>query len=246
MKVVEWNVHKMTNNIPVKKFVISKLIEIDADVICLVEYLTDNGIEKSLKEQYWFMESNTSSGNKVFIAVKKEFAPGGIFLKNKNEVRGCYNFLHIDFITKSGISISIIGVRMLSPMNAAKQTLPLKKYLSGLKNLSFLCIGDFNIQYYRINKWFPNIATQKMIGSTAKLSDVSIIYTDKNFEITGYGAVDHILHSDNLSVNSEYNWDYLSCDSSYPNINNVSIGTIWNIKPSFPDHALMISHVEII
>ena len=74
MKLAEWNIHKMTNDILVKQFVIDKLIDVDADVICLIEYLRDTGIEENLKEKYWFEESNTISGNKVFIAVKKELA----------------------------------------------------------------------------------------------------------------------------------------------------------------------------
>lgn len=54
MKLAEWNIHKMTNDILVKQFVIDKLIDVEADVICLIEYLRDTGIEENLKEKYWF------------------------------------------------------------------------------------------------------------------------------------------------------------------------------------------------
>ena len=162
LKLVEWNIHKMTNDILVKHFVIDKLIDVDADVICLIEYLTDTGIEENLKEKYWFEESNTISGNKVFIAVKKELAPDGIKVKNKNEVIGCYNFLHIEFLMQNGELLSVIGVRMLSPIDASKQTPSLKKYISKLST-SFLCTGDFNIKDYRMAKWFPSISTEKWL-----------------------------------------------------------------------------------
>ncbi len=36
LKLLEWNIHKMTNNISVKHFVIDTLISMEADVICLV------------------------------------------------------------------------------------------------------------------------------------------------------------------------------------------------------------------
>ena len=168
LKLAEWNIHKMTNDILVKQFVIDKLIDVDADVICLLEYLRDTGIEENLKEKYWFEESNTISGNKVFIAVKKELAPGGIKVKNKNEVIGCYNFLHIEFLMQNGEPLSVIGVRMLSPIDASKQTPSLQKYISGLST-SFLCTGDFNIKDYRMDKWFPNISTEKMINTLSRL-----------------------------------------------------------------------------
>ena len=245
MKLAEWNIHKMTNDILVKQFVIDTLIDVDADVICLTEYLTDTGIEKSLKDKYWFEESNTISGNKVFIAVKKELAPKGIEVKNKDEVSGCYNFLHIEFLMQNGEPLSVIGIKMLSPMDASKQTPHLKKYISELST-SFLCTGDFNIQYNRMKNWFPNILTEKMVNTDCVLSGSSIIYADKNScEVTGFGAVDHVLHSANINVKSEYDWKFLSCDSTYPDIDKITIGTIWNIPPANPDHALMISNIEI-
>lgn len=181
----------------------------------------------------------------MFIAVKKELAPDGIKVKNKNEVIGCYNFLHIEFLMQNGEPLSVIGVRMLSPIDASKQTPSLQKYISRLST-SFLCTGDFNIKDYRMAKWFPNISTEKMINTDSVLSDSSIIYIDKDScEVTGFGAVDHVLHSDNINVESEYDWKFLSCDSIYPCINKIAIGTIWNIPPAYPDHALMISNIEI-
>ncbi|RDU21915.1 endonuclease/exonuclease/phosphatase family protein [Anaerosacchariphilus polymeriproducens] len=245
MKLLEWNIHKITNDILVKKYVIDTLVSADADILCLVEYLTDEGIEEKLRHKYWYEESNTISGNKVFIAVKKELAPEGLIVKNKNEVIDCYNFLHVDFVMPNEAILSMVGVRMLSPINASKQTLPLKRYLTKLST-SFLCAGDFNIKYYRMNKWFPGIANEIIVDTNSSLSDSSIIYVDKSTsEVTGFGAVDHVLHSDNIKVNSEYKWDFLARDSVYPNISSIDIGTIWSIPAAYPDHALMISDIEI-
>lgn len=253
LKLVEWNIHKMTNNIFVKQFVIDTLVNANADVICLVEYLTDTGIENAFKEKYWLEESNTFPGNKVFIAVKKDVARGGITKKNPNEEKESYNFLHIDFQMRNGEdfqmqngeTLSILGVRMLSPMVASIQTPPLKEYLSQLKT-RFLCAGDFNIWYRKMDKWFQGISIENIVNSGCSLSNSSIIYVDKNsHKVTGFGAVDHILHSDRIEVRSEYNWDFLSRDLIYPDVNNIVKGTIWNIPPAYPDHALMISEIDI-
>ena len=85
-----------------------------------------------------------------------------------------------------------------------------------------------------------------MVNTNRVLSDSSIIYVDKDScEVAGFGAVDHVLHSDNINVESEYDWKFLLCDSIYPCIDKIAIGTIWNIPPAYPDHALMISNIEI-
>ena len=230
----------MTKDIPVQQFVIDTLINENADIICLVEYVTDKGIEENLKNDYWFEESDTISGNRVLIAVKKALAPDGIQVINRDEVRDCYNFLHIEILMNNK-QLSVIGVRMLSPMVAEEQTPPLMKYLSELET-PFLCTGDFNSQQYRMSKWFHGISMENIVNTNLPLSKSSIIYTDKkNHHITGYGAVDHVLHSDDISVSSQYAWDFLSAYSGYPNIDRIAIGALWKIDPAYPDHALMVS-----
>lgn len=244
MKLAVWNIHKMTNNIQVGQFVIDTLKNTDADIICLTEYLTDKGITENLSDKYWFAESNTSSGNKVFIAVKKELASDGIRAINRNEESDCYNFLHVEFSMQNGEPLSVIGTRMLSPIDAPKQTPPLKRYLSKLST-SFLCAGDFNIWHHRMEKWFPGIPIEKTVKTDCPLSDSSMIYT-LDSKVTGYGAVDHVLHSDNINVKSEYNWDFLSCDKTYPSVDKIIHDKpVWNIPPAYPDHALMLSEIEI-
>ena len=65
------------------------------------------------------------------------------------EVQECYNFMHIEFKLQNGNPLSVIGVRMLSPMNAKKQTPSLKEYISKLTT-PFLCVGDYNIKKSRM------------------------------------------------------------------------------------------------
>ena len=238
MKLIEWNIHKMTNDIPVQQFVVDALVKMDADIICLVEYLTDKGIVAALERDYWLEESNSISGNKVFIAVKKKIAPCGIVTVKKDEIVGCYNFLHIDFINNEGEKLSIIGVRMLSPINAKKQTPPLVKYIKRLEN-TYICVGDFNIKDYRMNVWFSNIEMEKHIVTEEILSDISYIYVDKYSYVNGYGSVDHVLHSEDIEVISKYHWGFTKFDSCYPQIEDVKLNPIWNIKAAYPVHAIM-------
>ena len=85
-----------------------------------------------------------------------------------------------------------------------------------------------------------------MVRNHSHLSDSSIIYANKDScEVTGFGAVDHVLHSDNIEVNSEYDWKFLSCDSMYPSADKITIGALWNVPPAYPDHALMVSNFKI-
>lgn len=242
MKIIEWNLHKMTNSIEVEDFVKDSIIKENPDIICLVEYLTDEKIETALENEYWICESNTISGNKIFIGVKKSLAKKGIEVIVKNEVEDCYNFLHVDFEKKNGQTFSVIGVRMLSPIDASIQTKPLLKYLKQINN-SFICTGDFNILDKRMERWFPEIKVSEITSS--ELSRYSYIYTDSDKLINGLGSIDHILHSDDISSNSKYNWDFLSLDNHYPDIKEIKCGNRWSIEPGYPDHAMLISEIKL-
>lgn len=120
----------MRNNVLVKPFVYKRVLEQKADIICLVEYIDDIGIKNKLSGEYWIRESIARSGNQILIAVSKEIAPNGVELMRATEEAGCYNSLHISFTNSCNKKFSVIGVRMLSPINASLQTKPLKTYLS--------------------------------------------------------------------------------------------------------------------
>lgn len=246
LKLLEWNIHKMTNNIPVKQFVIDTLITQKADIICLVEYLDDRGIENAIQNNgYYFVNSDTISGNKILIAIKIDIAPEEIVVVNKSEVKNCYNFLHISIELNNEKKISIIGVRMLSPIDAKKQTPPLVNYLSGLKE-PFLCTGDFNIHNCCMERWFKNFPIENIIHTDHPLWDKSIIYVNRNNKIVkGFGAVDHIIYGNGINIQSSvYDWSFLSCDKVYPK-NIVIDKTVWDIPAAYPDHALMVSNLII-
>lgn len=246
MKLLEWNLHKMTNNILVKPFVYNRILAQEADIICLVEYIDDIGIKSTLSEEYWISESIARSGNQILIAISKKIAPNGIELIRATEEALCYNFLHISFTTSRNKKFSVIGVRMLSPIDASLQTIPLNIYLSQLKE-SFICTGDFNIKRNRMNYWFPKCNIQNLKYNTQKIDNSSIVYVEKNTKvINGFGDVDHVLGSNDLQITSEYKWDFIEYDEKYPQKSNIRIGEVWDIKPAYPDHAMVITEIDIV
>lgn len=239
LKLVTWNLHKMTRKIPVRPFVMNVIQEKDADILCFVEYVDDTGIMDILRKDYWVEVSSTVSGNKVLIAVKKEVAPHGICAVCGEEMTGCYNFLHIDFTGTDGKIFSVIGIRMLSPMNAALQTPALKAYLEQMQN-AYICTGDYNIRDYRMDVWFPGIGMERLKISDLPASQASIFYVNPTTGvITDSGAVDHVLHSDDVEVEAEYDWSFVDADPVYPPLMQLKEGSVWKIKPAYPDHALM-------
>lgn len=246
MKLLEWNIHKMTNNIPVKPFVYNRILGQEADIICLVEYIDDMGIKNKLNEGYWISESIASSGNQILIAINKKIAPNGIELVRDIEEDLCYNFLHISFTNSSDKKISVIGVRMLSPINATLQTEALKNYLSKIKE-TFICTGDFNIKRHRMNYWFPKYNIGNLNYDNEEINNSSIIYVEKDTKIiNGFGDVDHVLASHDLQVELKYEWDFINDDDEYPQKSNLRKGELWDIKPAYPDHAMLIAEIDII
>lgn len=135
---------------------------------------------------------------------------------------------------------------MLSPMDAEVQTYPLNNYLKQVKE-PFICTGDFNIKGYRMNYWFPKYTIENIKSTDEEIDCNSIIYTEKNTKkISDFGDVDHILLSNNFEATAEYNWEFINDHAIYPEKLKIKRGEVWDICPPFPDHAMMISHIEII
>lgn len=246
MKLLEWNIHKMTNNILVKPFVFNRILEQEADIICLVEYIDDIGIKNKLSAEYWIRESIAGSGNQILIAISKKIAPNGIELIRNTEEEVCYNFLHVSFVNIYNKKFSVIGVRMLSPIDAYKQTPPLNEYLSQIKE-SFICMGDFNIKRNRLSHWFPKCNMENLKYNTKEINNSSIVYVEKYTKvIKGFGDVDHVLGSDDLKITSEYNWEFIEDDEMYLQKSYIRVGEVWDIKPAYPDHAMVITEIDVV
>jgi len=246
MKILEWNIHKMTNSISVAPFVYKRICGQDADIICLVEYLDDAEIKNALENNnYWIRESKALSGNKILIAVSKAVSSSELTVIRDTEEPSCYNFLHVRFRNHNNENLSIIGVRMLSPIDASKQTPPLNRYLASVGE-AFICLGDFNIKLHRMRKWFPDYSIINLLNKTEEIDSASIVYTDKDHKITDFGAVDHIISSENVNSWSEYSWDFIVDHKIYPSSKKDIIrGNPWYIPAAYPDHAILSAEVII-
>lgn len=255
MKLIEWNINKRSKNVPCKEYVRKRILEQDADIICLTEYLNDESIQNSLTDKYWIKESKCSQGNQVLLAVKKSFVKEKPTLIRKNDEPGCYNFLHLWVKSNLG-TFSVVGIRMLTgigknAMNAAIQTPPLNDYLKNNKNNleePFICVGDFNIIEHRMRHWFPCCKIHKIqTSSNLKLEEASYLFTNDNKEHKNFDnavALDHVISDKSFEVTTRYNWDFLQDDEIYPTIEELKNGHKWNISPGYPDHGMLISEIK--
>lgn len=249
LSLLTWNIHKMTHDIPVKPFVYNRISAVDVDIICIVEYIKDEGIRSVLEDDYHIEESIAKTGNQILIAIKKTVAPFGIELIRATEEKDCYNFLHVSFLNKDEKRLSVIGVRMLSGhgknrMDAAIQTKPLNKYLSQVDE-SFICTGDYNILTHRMGHWFPKWNLGEQNDSEQEINNYSYVFTEYNTNvIKGFGTLDHVLASEDLRTSSEYSWDFIDYDETYPKRHDIKTGGVWKIPPSYPDHAMMITDIS--
>lgn len=252
IKIMEWNINKRSCSFPCKKFVSDRILEQEADIICLTEYTNDEGIKTSLKNLYWITESVCSQGNQILIAIKRSFSEKPPEVIRDYDEPECYNLLHLK--VKSGSNtFSVVGIRMLTgdgkkAINAKKQTPPLNNYLRDLKDRkeSFICVGDFNIREYRIKHWFPNYKIHEIQPSNSILEKTSFLFTNDDKEHKDFnnaGVLDHIISDESFEVSSKYNWDFLKDNEIYPTIDELKNGCEWDICPSYPDHGMLIADI---
>lgn len=255
MKLIEWNINKRSNSkIITPSFVYQRIKDENADAICLVEYLEDQNLKNILEEDYYFAESFINSGNQVFIAVKKAYAPKGIDIIRKTEEKDCFNLLHIQFENYLNEIISIVGVRMLTGrgrnrINASLQTPPLNEYLGKITH-KLICVGDFNIIKDRMAVWFPNYKTQtikpNILNKTKKFNFIFPNKSDST-KIGSLVALDHVLAPKDIKVEAEYSWNFILDDNNYPykDTDEIKIGNeYYMIKCGLPDHGMMICRID--
>lgn len=251
IKLIEWNINKRSTNTPCKEYICNRILNQNADIICLTEYLEDELIKRSLNEAYWITESICSQGNQILIAIKKSLSKEKPIIIKNNDEPNCYNFLHIRLKRSIDKYISIIGMRMLTgegknAINAEIQTPPLNKYLKNIKE-SFICVGDFNIREYRIGHWFPNYNIHEIRSNNSRIEEYSYLFPKESFvKLENAGALDHIISNKMFKITSKYNWDFLCDNEIYPNIEDIERGCYWNIPLGYPDHGMLISEIEFV
>lgn len=249
-KLLAWNLHMMTNEIPVKNFVLDRLLNNDdaVDIIVLVEYKRDSTFEEKLKsDNYAVFCNNAIKGtNEILIAIKKDIIKIDTETNSNDELiiksgQCMPNFLHVSFKDVNGRAVSVVGVRFLSPTpsgGAITESEPLNRYLDTI-NGSWICCGDFNILDTKIKEYFPDYDCSIVEGKGFKNS--SFIFTDfRTKKIKQFGKLDHFIYKNIEKINSvSYSWDFLCKDTAYPDVEDVVIGNRWDIPAGIPDHAIL-------
>lgn len=242
IKVIAWNIHKAASSIASEPFVAEHIAKQNADIICLLEYNDDNKITGMLEKDYYHTVSDTVSGNRVLLAVKKELLSESPAVINSIGVQQCYDMLHI--YVPIGKGVNILGVRFLSPTKA-KAAIKGKEKAAALIELldslegQYICVGDFNLTTNTIKRWFSG-----SIIAEAEIDSYSYVFTNGN-KITGFAALDHLIHSEGVTINNAiYDWSFTKKAYAYPD-KPWDIGTPWRVRKGYPDHAMLVCELTI-
>lgn len=241
-KIREWNIHKMTRNIPAEPFVISRIKQGEPDIIVLVEYKEDHMIEQALAQDYFFGVAIGKKGNDVLIAIRKEI------VAEKTEPNFNQSFLKASlgedqptvlettFETKDKKLISVIGLRYVQGGNGLKVSKYMKLYLDKL-NHAFICTGDFNVFDFRMPIHFGDYY-QENYDRRKENSSIVMLHDFKECIIKGFERFDHVVYNSNIKRNSlTYSWDFISLSDIYPS--TMDVGYVWKIPVAYPDHAVL-------
>ena len=261
LKVAEWNIHMMTNEVEKFPYIIEKTLEIKNyfyDIIVLVEYKQNLKFEKKLQNIGYrvFTNSPLKKKNEVLIAIKEDLI-NEVVEVNKNiplnvgEIHP--NFLHVKFKRKDGKIFNIIGIRNLYGEDYRLQMEAIKRYLAKIVDEDIIVVGDFNVISSNIEKFLPaNFRTYQPIHNRSFyntenfINNYSYIFTegDKHI-IKSMNKLDYCISNKGIT-NLSYSWDFINHCNVYPEKSTIERNvTKWNIPVGYPDHALFTFVVDI-
>lgn len=272
IKVAEWNIHMMTNEVEKFPYIIEKTLEIKNyfyDIIVLVEYKQNLEFEEKLHNNGYRVFTNSPlKKNEVLIAIKKELIMEVVEV-NKNiplnvgEIHP--NFLHVKFKSREDKIISVIGIRNLFGEEEYRlQMKAIKRYLAKIADENIIVVGDFNAISKNIEKFLPaNFHTYQPIHNRSFyntenfINNYSYFFTeddktkngrtesDKHI-IKGMNALDFCISNMKSITNLSYSWDFIEHCDKYPEKAVIERNvTKWNIPVGYPDHALFTFVVDI-
>lgn len=162
IKVAEWNIHMMTNEVEKFPYIIEKTLEIKNyfyDIIVLVEYKQNFEFEEKLHNNGYRVFTNSPlKKNEVLIAIKEDLIKE-VLEVNKNlplnvgEIHP--NFLHVKFKRKDGKIFSVIGMRNLFGVDYHLHMEAIKRYLAKIADEDIIVVGDFNVISRKIENFLP-------------------------------------------------------------------------------------------
>lgn len=242
--LLEWNLHKMTRNVPVQRYVVDRIVRDRPDLLVLVEYKRDDGIERALQDDYFYDVAIGAGGNDVLVAVKREtvragtrvaFDPGFLQAELGEDQP---TILAASFTTREHGPLTVIGLRYVQGGNGLRVSGYLKRRLDALAN-AFVCTGDFNVLACRMPVHFKEYYHESYDGGKDGAS-VVMLNDFKQCAVTGYNRLDHVIYSAELqAVGLNYTWDFTSLSKAYIPYDRLALGDIWNIPVAHPDHAVL-------
>lgn len=259
LKVAEWNIHMMTNEVEKFPYIIEKTLEIKNyfyDIIVLVEYKQNLKFEKKLKNiGYRVFTNSPLEGNEVLIAIKNELIMEVVEV-NKNlplKVEEIHpNFLHVKFKRKDGKIFNIIGIRNLYGEDYRLQMKAIKRYLAKIADEDIIVVGDFNAVSSNIEEFLPkNFRTYQPIHNRSFyntenfINNYSYIFTEEHI-IKSMNKLDYCISNMEGITNLSYSWNFIKHCDKYPEKSTIERNvTKWNIPVGYPDHALFTFVVDI-
>ena len=259
IKVAEWNIHMMTNEVEKFPYIIEKTLEIKNyfyDIIVLVEYKQNLKFEKKLQNIGYrvFTNSPLKKKNEVLIAIKEDLI-NEVVEVNKNiplnvgEIKP--DFLHVK-IKRKGKIFSVIGMRNLLDYHLHMEAI--KRYLAKIVDEDIIVVGDFNVISSNIEKFLPaNFRTYQPIHNRSLyntenfINNYSYFFTEKDKHIIkGMNSLDFCISNMEGITNLSYSWNFIKHCEKYPEKSTIERNaTKWNIPVGYPDHALFTFVVDI-
>lgn len=246
IKVAEWNIHMMTNEVEKFPYIIEKTLEIKNyfyDIIVLVEYKQNLEFEEKLHNNGYRVFTNSPlKKNEVLLAIKKELIMEVVEV-NKNlplnvgEIHP--NFLHVKFKSREDKIISVIGIRNLFGEEEYRlQMKAIKRYLAKIADENIIVVGDFNAisknienflpanfhtyqpihnrNYYNTENFINNYSYFFTEDDKTKNSEKESLETESDNIIKGMNALDFCISNMKGITNLSYSWNFIEHCDKYP------------------------------
>lgn len=248
LKAVTWNINlRSKKGILIPDIVCKELIRLEADIICLTEYVkTDNHSQfcSSLQTNGYTIFEDVRTidfGNEILIAIKNDLVNDCQVITIDNDDNNP-NFLHVR-VTIEGQELNIIGVRIKVGGENTFQDFKHRK--SQLDKIIFnlpihentIILGDFNNGYFKQDDdVFSYKGKAREFYSypllQSEMNKVGLtVHTPSDENSWKYCKLDHIIG--NICVSDEnYSWEFL---------NNPD----YKKQVGYPDHAILRATISL-
>ncbi|MDN2971654.1 endonuclease/exonuclease/phosphatase family protein [Streptococcus suis] len=249
LTVSTWNINQRSGlGRQVPDMVLTELRQLDADIICLTEYVkteTHNLFCARLQDiGYEIFEDDRSFefGNEILIAIKSSIISDGKFITINNDDSNP-NYLRVK-VNISGKELNIIGTRIKTGgkdivEDFKERKIQLDNLISNLpaSHENTIILGDFNNGFFKQNddihsyqgkaREFYSYPLLKSAMNNAGLT----VYTPSDLNSWKYCKLDHIFANVPIS-NENYSWKFLK-NPDYQN------------KVGYPDHAILTATISL-